>query len=739
MRLTAGGPEERRETIRKKKMFRHIFHLMAVCMAAVVLLLSTLTYSMVKKAVAGQNIETAMGDFREIREAVGEAGKLANSLATQLLLDDVCSGMLFAGGDGKMNAAETARVVNQVALYGNMNDSAESIYLYNREQDMFITSQTQAFCRGSSDFFDQGIVEIINDYDRYRDRDFIRRRILVPYSNGYEKEEEVYTYILDGMKGSRLQVAVIVNLSMDSLYNSILQTQGMQDSYMLVTDETGETVMELCSISNIGAEALEEPVRLMAESGKQYMDYTWQGEKYFVSCLFSEREGWNYVKATKWSTVFGILSEIRKAVAVLAGIILLAALSASLISSFSIYRVYTAAEREYRRLTGHKKKERDALRESFLYDFINRRKQFAWEELDGELTRYGLGTERRYTLAVLKIDRYQELTKRFGEDGIYDIKYGFRNVFEEVSRRWFEAEGIIFRDNTILFLIGTQKQDIHGELAYVFESFCEKVKIFLEWDFHMMGIGEYVSGKQLPRLKDKLWPEVHNLYFYPPNILTDYEVVKGKYTKPLDYARLDQKQLLEALHGGNREEIREAYHKFLRVLSGCDAIDYKNALTWLGFSVARIRGSGGAYLLRLADCDTAEGADRILEEMFGEILRRKAAAMEQGGIRGRMEEVKSYIKEEFRDPNLSLALLGSEFGVSPAYLGKHFKQNFGKSVAEYINEVRLEAVTEQLLKTQRPARDIAVECGFGGANYFYTSFKKKMGMTPQAYRDKNMK
>ena len=125
MRLTAGGPEERRETIRKKKMFRHIFHLMAVCMAAVVLLLSTLTYSMVKKAVAGQNIETAMGDFREIREAVGEAGKLANSLATQLLLDDVCSGMLFAGGDGKMNAAETARVVNQVALYGNMNDSAE--------------------------------------------------------------------------------------------------------------------------------------------------------------------------------------------------------------------------------------------------------------------------------------------------------------------------------------------------------------------------------------------------------------------------------------------------------------------------------------------------------------------------------------------------------------------------------------------------------------------------------------
>lgn len=742
MRLTAGGPEERREVIRKKKTFRHIFHLMAACMAAVVLLLSALTYGTVKRVVAGQNTDIAMRDFRGIREAVGEAGKLANSLATQLLLDDVCSGMLFAGGEGKMNAAEVARVVNQVVLYGNMNDSVESIYLYNREQDMFITSQTQAFCKGSSSFFDQGIVEIINDYDRYRDRDFIRRRILVPYSNGYEKEEEVYTYILDGMKGSWLQVAVIVNLSMESLYEAILHTQGMQDSYMLVTDEFGEPVMELCSIPDIGEEALAEPVRLMAESGKQYMDYTWQGENYFVSCLSSEREGWDYVKATKWDAVFGILDEIRMAVVVLAGIILLMALSASLISSFSIYRVYTAAEREYRRLTGHKKKERDMLKESFLYDFINRRKPFAWETLDGELARYGLGTGKHYTLAVLKIDRYQELAKRFGEDGIYDIKYGFRNVFEEVSRCWFEAEGVIFRDNTILFLIGTQEQDIREELASAFETFCEKVKIFLEWDFHMMGIREYVPAKQLPRLKDKLWPEVHNLYFYPPNLLADYEEVQGKYTRTPDYGRLNQKQLLEALHGGNREAIGEAYHKFLCVICGCDAVDYKNALTWLGFSVARILGElgkDGPYLLRLADCDTAQGADEILKEMFEVILRQKEYSLAQGGIRSRMEEVKACIREKFRDPNLSLALLGSEFGVSPAYLGKHFKQEWGKSVAEYINEVRLEAVAEQLQKTQRPARDIAMDCGFGGANYFYTCFKKKMGMTPQAYRDKMVK
>lgn len=679
----------RREEIWKKKTFRKIFHIMAACTMAVVFLLSALAYHTVKKVVTKQNIEAAMQDFEEIRSTIKEAGKMANSLATQLLLDDVCSGLLFAGDERAINPVDVGRAVKQVSLYKNMNDMVESIYLYNGTLDVFITSQTQAFCKGSDNFYDTGIVEMIEDFDRYRDKEFIQRRVPVPYSNGYAREKEVYTYILDGMGGG-LDVAVIVNLSMEGLYEKLLNTAAMKDSHMAVIDSGNETVMEMRNIPDVGRDILRKPVLSMIEKGKCHREFVWQGERYFISYLYSEEEGWNYIKATKWDTVFGILSEIRKAVILLSALVLLPALSASLLSSVSVYQLYLSAEREYKRLTGHKKKDKDILKENFLYDFVNRRKMFTKEELDASLERYGLAREgKRYTLAALKIDNYQELIKIFGEDGIYDIKYGFRNVFEEVSQAQFEAVGIIYRDNTILFLIGTEADSIREKLACVFETFCEKVKIFLEWDFHMMGIEEYVSAGQLPLLKDKLWPEVHNLYFYPPGLLTDYERVKGKYTKQLDYGRLNQKQVLEALHGGKREEIWEAYHKFLSVIRGCDAIDYKNALTWLGFSVARIidelfsdgsgegrkqeRQSGGTYLLRLTDCDTAQDADCVLEEMFEVILRHKAAAQAQGGIRGRMEEVKACIEEEFRDPNLSLALLGCEFGVSPAYLGKHFK------------------------------------------------------------------
>ena len=63
-----------------------------------------------------------------------------------------------------------------------------------------------------------------------------------------------------------------------------------------------------------------------------------------------------------------------------------------------------------------------------------------------------------------------------------------------------------------------------------------------------------------------------------------------------------------------------------------------------------------------------------------------------------------------------------------------FKKDAGMSVSDYINGKRLEKVLKELEDTDRPAKEIAEECGFVGGNYFYTYFRKKVGVTPQVYR-----
>lgn len=105
------------------------------------------------------------------------------------------------------------------------------------------------------------------------------------------------------------------------------------------------------------------------------------------------------------------------------------------------------------------------------------------------------------------------------------------------------------------------------------------------------------------------------------------------------------------------------------------------------------------------------------------------------GVTGRLDEVKQYIEENFRNPNITLDMLGDVFHVSSNYLGRLFKKETGLSVSDYINNERMKWVLEQLENTDRPAKEIAESCGFVSTNYFYTFFKKKIGITPQAYRE----
>ena len=101
-----------------------------------------------------------------------------------------------------------------------------------------------------------------------------------------------------------------------------------------------------------------------------------------------------------------------------------------------------------------------------------------------------------------------------------------------------------------------------------------------------------------------------------------------------------------------------------------------------------------------------------------------------------VDEVKRYIEANYQDPNTTLERLADEFGGSPNYIRRLFKKDTGMSVAGYINEIRLKADMRGLRETNRPAKEIAEQCGFISSNYFYTYFWKKTGLTPQTYRER---
>lgn len=73
---------------------------------------------------------------------------------------------------------------------------------------------------------------------------------------------------------------------------------------------------------------------------------------------------------------------------------------------------------------------------------------------------------------------------------------------------------------------------------------------------------------------------------------------------------------------------------------------------------------------------------------------------------------------------------------SKSHLIKSMQQYMNTTVSDFINEQRLNYAVDQLINTNRPIIDIALECGFNNINYFYRLFKKMHDYTPIAYRKK---
>ncbi len=99
-----------------------------------------------------------------------------------------------------------------------------------------------------------------------------------------------------------------------------------------------------------------------------------------------------------------------------------------------------------------------------------------------------------------------------------------------------------------------------------------------------------------------------------------------------------------------------------------------------------------------------------------------------------IRETKNYIDKHYKE-DISLQDVASVFGYTDVYFCKIFKQNFGKSFINYLNELRIGKAKALLANPVINIKDISSESGYRDANYFTRVFKRMTGMTPSEYRN----
>lgn len=96
-----------------------------------------------------------------------------------------------------------------------------------------------------------------------------------------------------------------------------------------------------------------------------------------------------------------------------------------------------------------------------------------------------------------------------------------------------------------------------------------------------------------------------------------------------------------------------------------------------------------------------------------------------------------YISENYDDSSLSLNDIARHVNVSPSYMSALYKKVRKISISDTITSYRIDKACKYLVNSNISLKEISSRCGYANQYYFSNSFKKKIGVSPSAYREKN--
>jgi len=78
-------------------------------------------------------------------------------------------------------------------------------------------------------------------------------------------------------------------------------------------------------------------------------------------------------------------------------------------------------------------------------------------------------------------------------------------------------------------------------------------------------------------------------------------------------------------------------------------------------------------------------------------------------------------------------------GMTPVAFSRFFKLRTGKSLSDFIIDIRLGYAARQLVDSTHSISEICFACGFNNLSNFNRIFKKKKGCSPKEFRDNHRK
>lgn len=674
-----------------------------------------------------------------------------NNLLSQMYLDSKITTLMYSTGGH--NALELRTGQKTLSSYKNSSPFVHSIYVYNANLDSFFTSQPNIGLQNSEDFFDDTILGLIQSYDTSNRLEPIPRPIRldsVPFSE--ERFIDCYTFIyFENLEDGQIKDAIIVNVNQAYVHELLSDYETKLQSTKVITDYNGTVVLDShrFGLSMKLSEERFMNIILKENASQGYFVSTVDGTRSLVSFSKLDTPRWIMVDITPFDYLSDRLERIKVfSLLITLALIIIGVLSSTLLSRYK-YRPIRKVLDDVSVLEDNRRKNYFNLKQSFMRKLVQMKSSDLMTVEDSFLNRYELKFDIAAScqMILIGIDGYKAFQKDTSLEDQELMRFGIINIAEELCGTYRNCECIDMQNDHLVLVYNVNsanEADSKREVIKLCEQIQDKLKTLLHLHTTLI-----ISPKsvRLPGLNaiysDALFALDYRLTDGSGSII-DYEEIADKGLEPYEMDAKRLKKLIESVMSAKQTDAISQYEEILFEAVDCTADSIKHLHIQLAFALndalVFIKTQNDHSLMDLDHIITSIDDAETIDELKGlfveyfESVSLLIGTISQPKHQDLVENIKTYIQEHFSDENLSLNMMADHFDMSPLYTGRLFKQQAGISIANFINEVRLETAEHLLKDTNHTINEIADMIGVTNTNYFYSLFKKKYGVTPTVYR-----
>ncbi|THF77113.1 helix-turn-helix domain-containing protein [Cohnella fermenti] len=354
-----------------------------------------------------------------------------------------------------------------------------------------------------------------------------------------------------------------------------------------------------------------------------------------------------------------------------------------------------------------------------------------------------------FSVIVFKIDQIRRVKSRVNAEQHSLLRFALGNIAKEILGEFGECELIITDENEVVAVC----QYPDNELPLHLKEAIRGVQSFLKRYFKLtlsVGIGDLVYGrKNVQHSYTSAQQYVKYRLIYGTEAILDAAVIRSHLLSQISYPVASEKKIIEGVQARHEVAIKAGIDDFIALAASGSCNQFVAYSLQLLLSLLKSfeylqsmpEHNFNDYLDAVTSIEEAEHLEEIrgvFESYCAEIcvLIEQRNNWQQAQKHNKvMEQVQTFIQENYAEPNLSLELVAGFSGLSSSYLGKLFKSSTGQSFSEYLNHTRLERASQLLVSTDATAAKISESVGMYNISYFSTLFKKKYGVSPSVYRE----